>query len=121
VNPYLWKPALAATGVISPREPGEKFEESREHGFHTLRHLFASLVLSGGANNRELSDYLGHADPGFTLRIYVHMMPTSDQKMREAIDSVWNAVDGPSDPQSVPSARPAGEYPPPVQVMALNS
>ena len=95
VNPYLWKPALAAAGVISPRKPGERFEESREHGFHALRHLFASLVLSGGTNIRDLADYLGHADPGFTLRTYVHMMPTSSQKMKEAIDGAWNAVDGP--------------------------
>ncbi|WP_117197940.1 site-specific integrase [Nocardiopsis sp. TNDT3] len=94
VNPYLWKPALASAGVIGWREPGERFEESREHGFHALRHLFASLVLSGGANIRDLADYLGHADPGFTLRTYVHMMPTSSQKMREAIDSAWNAADG---------------------------
>lgn len=94
VNPCLWKPALASAGVIGRREPGERFEESREHGFHALRHLFASLVLSGGANIRDLADYLGHADPGFTLRTYVHMMPTSSQKMREAIDGVWNAVDG---------------------------
>ena len=87
VNPHIWKPALAAAGVISPREPGERFEDSREHGFHALRHLFASLVLSGGANIRELAEYLGHADPGFTLRVYAHLMPEAEDRARSAVDA----------------------------------
>ena len=34
-----------------------------------------------------VSEYLGHADPGFTLRVYAHLMPTSDEKARRAIDA----------------------------------
>ncbi|MBC7375772.1 MAG: hypothetical protein H7323_17420, partial [Frankiales bacterium] len=27
-----------------------------------------------------------HADPGFTLRVYAHLMPTSDERARQAMD-----------------------------------
>ena len=32
------------------------------------------------------SPYLGHSDPGFTLRAYSHLMPSSEQRTRRAID-----------------------------------
>ncbi|RAO62887.1 hypothetical protein [Micromonospora saelicesensis] len=32
--------------------------------------------------------YLGHADPGFTLRVYTHLMPASEERTRNAIDTL---------------------------------
>jgi integrase len=44
-------------------------------GFHTLRHTCASRLLAeGGKNIAQVARWLGHADPGFTLRTYVHLM-----------------------------------------------
>ncbi|TDD56240.1 hypothetical protein E1286_02680 [Nonomuraea terrae] len=40
----------------------------------------------GGVSVRELAEYLGHADPGFTLRVYAYMMPGSHDRARKAID-----------------------------------
>ncbi len=31
--------------------------------------------------------YLGHSDPGFTLRTYVHLMPSADDRVRQAVDT----------------------------------
>ena len=36
---------------------------------------------------KAVSEYLGHADPGFTLRTYTHVMPSADDKARQAMDS----------------------------------
>jgi hypothetical protein len=44
-----------------------------------------------GENIRALSEYLGHADPGFTLRVYTHLMPSSAERTRRAIDVVFGA------------------------------
>jgi hypothetical protein len=38
--------------------------------------------LDGGESIKALSEYLGHADPGFTLRTYTHLMPTSHERTR---------------------------------------
>lgn len=35
---------------------------------------------------RELAEYLGHSDPGFTLRTYIHMLPDSHERAIDAID-----------------------------------
>lgn len=43
-------------------------------------------MLAGGVSVKELAEYLGHADPGFTLRVYAHMMPGSHDRARRAVD-----------------------------------
>jgi len=50
---------------------------------------------------RALADYLGHHDPGFTLRTYVHLMPSSDDRARSAVDAVLASSDGPATAQAV--------------------
>jgi integrase len=42
--------------------------------FHTFRHTCASLLFEAGRNVKQVQEWLGHADPGFTLRTYVHLM-----------------------------------------------
>jgi integrase len=34
-------------------------------------------MLAGGVSIKELAEYLGHADPAFTLRVYAHLLPSS--------------------------------------------
>jgi len=43
-------------------------------GFHTFRHTCASLLFEAGKDVKQVQEWLGHADPGFTLRTYVHLM-----------------------------------------------
>lgn len=43
-------------------------------GFHTFRHTCASLLFEHGKNVAQVAAWLGHADPAFTLRTYVHLM-----------------------------------------------
>lgn len=43
-------------------------------GFHTFRHTCASLLFAGGKDVKQVQEWLGHADPGFTLRTYVHLL-----------------------------------------------
>jgi hypothetical protein len=42
--------------------------------FHTFRHTCASLLFDAGRNVKQVAEWLGHADPAFTLRTYVHLM-----------------------------------------------
>jgi hypothetical protein len=50
---------------------------------------------------KALSEYLGHADPGFTLRTYTHLMPTSAERTRRAVDAVLGPGhdEGPASPR----------------------
>lgn len=42
--------------------------------FHAFRHTCASLLFEAGRDVKQVSEWLGHADAGFTLKVYVHLM-----------------------------------------------
>ena len=75
-NQHVWKPALDAAGVPA----------TRDNGMHAARHFYASALLEDGVSIRAVADYLGHNDPGFTLRTYAHLMPSSEHRARIAVD-----------------------------------
>ncbi|NEA58069.1 site-specific integrase [Streptomyces sp. SID13666] len=91
-NDQSWKPALMAAGIIPGREKGKRYAAAREHGMHALRHFYASVLLDAGESIKALSTYLGHSDPGFTLRVYTHLMPSSEGRTRKAVDCVYNTL-----------------------------
>ncbi|MFE0761099.1 tyrosine-type recombinase/integrase [Streptomyces smyrnaeus] len=91
-NTYEWKPALAAAGVIPEPREGDKYAPAREHGMHALRHFYASVLLDAGENIKALADYLGHSDPGLTLKVYAHLMPSSQQRTRKAVAAVYGTA-----------------------------
>ena len=80
-NNQIWKPALGQAGL----------EPRRENGMDVLRHHYASMLLDGGVSIRALAEYLGHSDPGFTLRIYAHLMPDSEDRARAVVDTAFHA------------------------------
>jgi len=87
VNAKVWKPALLTAGLLP----------TRENGMHALRHFYASVLLDAGESIRALAKYLGHADPGFALRVYTHLMPASEERTKRAVDQVLRGamlVDG---------------------------
>jgi integrase len=88
-NTYAWKPALVSAGVLPPRVRGQRHQASREDGTHALRHFYASVLLDAGENIKALSTCLGHKDPGFTLRVYTHLLPSSAGRARKALDALY--------------------------------
>lgn len=43
-------------------------------GFHTFRHSCATALFRRSWNAVQVQKFLGHSDPGFTLRTYVHLL-----------------------------------------------
>jgi len=69
-NLYRWlTPATQAAGV-------------EWAAFHSLRHTAASRWLHAGYNHAIVARLLGHSDPAFTMRVYVHVrnddLPSGD-------------------------------------------
>ncbi|WP_445073184.1 hypothetical protein [Streptomyces sp. SAS_267] len=56
---------------------------------HALRHFYASVLLDAGENNKALAEHLGHSDPGLTLRVYAHLMPSSQEHICKAVATVF--------------------------------
>ncbi|MFK4869046.1 tyrosine-type recombinase/integrase [Streptomyces sp. CSMPJR101] len=98
-NQHYWKRALAAVGVIPPPEAVARkkgrgsrlvYKAAHEHGFHCLRHTYASVQLDSRENPVAVSRWLGHADASITLRVYGHFLPDADGRGRQAMDA-WFA------------------------------
>jgi integrase len=79
-NNVIWRPTFKKAGLSY---------EDHNDGMHAMRHLFASLMLERGVTIKELAAFLGHASEGFTLKTYVHLMPTSYHRARQAVNDIF--------------------------------
>lgn len=66
---------------------------AREHGMHALRHFYASVLLDAGESIKALAEYLGHSDPGLTLKVYAHLMPSSRERAWKALGQALRPQD----------------------------
>lgn len=73
-----------ASGAGTPTDPGNLFARTlapaREEagvswaGFHAFRHFCASQLIDQGRNIVQVSRWLGHHSPSFTLDVYAHLL-----------------------------------------------
>ncbi|MGW5487439.1 tyrosine-type recombinase/integrase [Streptosporangium sandarakinum] len=92
---HTWRLALESAGIVPAPAVGERRKPHPEHGCHVLRHTAASAWLGAGVDIRTVAEYLGHSDPGFTLRTYTHLMPNAADRARRAMDAFF--AEGTSD------------------------
>ena len=73
---------------------------SRRYGIpdlhpHKLRHTFASLAITNGADVASVSEALGHSDKAVTLRMYTHADEQSIARAGQIVrDSIKKAGQG---------------------------
>jgi integrase/recombinase XerD len=59
---------------------------------HQLRHYFATYTLSNGADVKAVSEMLGHADVGITLKIYHHVNARAIREMHQGFSPLAELV-----------------------------
>lgn len=52
---------------------------------YDLRHTCATLLINEGRPASEVAEYLGHADSGFTARVYTHVFQDAARRRRVPI------------------------------------
>lgn len=57
----------------------------RHFRFHDLRHAYATALLREGIHPKIVSEALGHANVGFTLQVYSHVLPSMGDQAAAAI------------------------------------
>lgn len=63
----------------------DKVKLSHCLNFHSIRHTFASLLITGGQDVKTVSEILGHSNPGITLSIYAHTNPMTKRKCADSL------------------------------------
>jgi integrase len=94
-NKLFWRPAVESAGMGRTR---------RQDGMHALRHFFASTLLDSGESIKALAEWLGHSDPAFTMRVYTHLLPSSNDRTRRAVDKAMQAVRTAGEPDGLSAA-----------------
>lgn len=61
-------------------------------GMHALRHYYASLLIRFGESVKTVQVRLGHATAAETLDTYSHIWPDSDDRTRDAIDTILGGI-----------------------------
>ena len=59
---------------------------------HSMRHTWASWALSEGESIHVVAGFLGHSDPGFTLRTYAPFMPNQARDTADRLSSKLAAL-----------------------------
>lgn len=85
-RPTAESKALAAT--LDAAVKGNDGHRRKGLGLHALRHFYASLLIHHGCSVKEVQARLGHASATETLDTYSHLWPSSEDRTREAIDTV---------------------------------
>ena len=89
---YKWRAAVKASGLPDGT------------GFHALRHYYASLLIRHGESVKTVQARLGHASAVETLDTYSHLWPDSDDRTRDAIDSVLGFTADPLRTEAAPTS-----------------
>lgn len=86
------KPITRSTFGYRWRAAVKKGKLPHGTGFHALRHYYASLLIRQGESVKTVQVRLGHASAVETLDTYSHLWPDSDDRTRDAIDSVLGST-----------------------------
>ena len=77
---------------------------------HDLRHSYATAALASGVPVKVVSQRVGHADVGVTLKVYAHVLPGDDEDAALRADSLL-----------APRRRLAPEFPRRTSLSALDT
>jgi integrase len=78
-NESVWKPALERAGL------------PHAYGFHSLRHTYASSLISQGLHPRVIQARLGHKSIVETMDTYGHLFPDANDETTRALDTHYAA------------------------------
>lgn len=84
-----------STNPIHPQSPTRYLKNlEKKYGInhlhpHKLRHSFASIAITNGADVASVSEKLGHSDPAITLRMYTH---ADQESIKRASNIFRNAL-----------------------------
>lgn len=74
----FWEPALGRANMAGLR-------------IHDLRHTFCSLLISSGADPKQVSVWAGHSSTAFTLDRYTHVYEAQADEVIDRLDAMLSA------------------------------
>lgn len=85
----VWRPMMKRLTVWA-KENDQPLP--KKYTFHTLRHWYATSLLSAGVHVGEVARVLGHSDPQTTLTVYTHWLPEDPAKTSAALRTIGSGL-----------------------------
>ncbi|MBQ7540664.1 MAG: site-specific integrase [Clostridia bacterium] len=91
---YPYVMTTSEKNIVKPRQLDQMFRriatasglpEEKIYGVHSLRHTFATLLLSNDVDIKTVSKLLGHSDVTITYNTYIHVIKEQEAKALDAI------------------------------------
>ena len=76
-------------------------------GWHTFRHIHATLLSASGESIKTVQAILGHSDVETTLQVYTHSIPEAERRAEEKLAELVLDPNGP-ELKSLEEMEPAG-------------
>lgn len=97
IHQRAWQPLLERAGVVDA-------EGEAAFSYYACRHFYASALIAQRAAegmSREaialaIAEAMGHASPAFTMSVYGHLFPRSEETRRAQAEALEAALLGPS-------------------------
>jgi integrase len=93
LSPAYWSQFWTASVAAAKMAKGTRF--------HRMRHTYASALIHGGCQIKELQARLGHATAKETWDTYGHLWPNSEDRTREAAGALFDAGSAPDRPSTL--------------------
>jgi len=77
-------------------------------GFHSFRHICATILFDEGRNVKQVQRWLGHHSPTFTLNTYIHLL---GEDLGEALEIAPGANNALTDPTPDHTGTPVAQSP----------
>lgn len=100
----VWCPAVETVRTAAAEDESAPRLPVKAPTFHDLRHFYASLLIRHGESVKTVQARLGHASAAETLDTYSHLWPDSDDRTREAVDTVLGAAEAQARPEAADDA-----------------
>lgn len=94
--------------VLRPALKAAKIPDVDGRIIHDLRHTYASLAVQAGANIKMLQKAMGHADPGFTLRVYADLFEDDYADLGDRLEPTAGQLRAMADPKVVNFPKKTG-------------
>lgn len=89
---------------VNPERIGAWWRRARDRAgvderwrLHDLRHWSATMSIAAGHDIRTVANRLGHANPAMTLRVYAHVIESTDGPVAAMLGRALDGTDDPAD------------------------
>lgn len=87
-----WVPLLREVGLVEITNAHGKERESARYPMYSMRHYFASKMISSGADLKFIQESMGHSTIEITFNVYGHLLKEREDERRAVAEGLASSI-----------------------------